>query len=122
MLIMCNFFLSVVPSEVLSSPSNMSVQNGSTFNISFDYYAVPPPNFTWYINDEFYMTKIGTINNGTHTMTFTNASQGWYQCVLKNSFGIDEYSVFISIEGMHSLNTIHHVLLLCFINMHHVIC
>ena len=110
---MCNFFLSVVPSEVLSSPSNMSVQNGSTFNISFDYYAVPPPNFTWYINHELYDTESGTTNNGTHIMTFTNASQGWYQCVLKNGFGTDEYSVFISIEGMHSLNTIHNVLLLC---------
>ncbi|XP_065909925.1 hemicentin-1-like isoform X2 [Dysidea avara] len=88
----------VVPSKVLSTPSNMSIQNGSTFNISFDYYAVPPPNFTWYINDEFYETESGTTNNGTHIMTFTNASQGWYRCVLKNGFGTDEYSVFISIE------------------------
>ena len=85
----------------------MSVQEGSTFNISFEYYAVPPPNFTWYINDEFYETKIGTTNNGTHTVVFTNASQGgWYRCEIKNDFRTDEYSVFISIKGTHNLNTI----------------
>ncbi|XP_065889006.1 uncharacterized protein [Dysidea avara] len=89
----------VVPSKVLSTPSNRSIQEGSTFNISFEYYAVPSPNFTWYINDDIYETVNGTANNGTHTMTFTNASQGWYRCVLENSFGTDEYSAFISIKG-----------------------
>ena len=118
---MYSVLLSLVPSKVLSTPSNRSIQEGSTFNISFEYYAVPSPNFTWYINDVFYETVIGTANNGTHTMMFTNASQGWYRCVLENSFGPDEYSVFISIKGMLIPNTIHHVLLLCFIIMHQVI-
>ncbi|XP_065889014.1 BDNF/NT-3 growth factors receptor-like isoform X2 [Dysidea avara] len=93
-------FVEITGVNLLSTPSNMSVQEGSTFNISFEYYAVPPPNFTWYINDEFYETKIGTTNNGTHTVVFTNASQGgWYRCEIKNDFRTDEYSVFISIKG-----------------------
>ena len=119
---MYSYLLSIVPSMVLSTPSNRTIEEGLTFNISFEYYAVPPPNFTWYINDVFYKTKIGTTNNGTHTMVFTNASQGgWYRCEIENGFGTDEYSVFISIKGMLNPNTIHLVLLLCFINMHQVI-
>ena len=84
----------------------MTIENGSTFNITFEYYAVPPPNFTMYINDEFYETVNNTTSHGTHTMVFTDASQrGWYQCVVENEFGIDNYSSFVEIAG----NTLYNV-------------
>ncbi|XP_065889011.1 uncharacterized protein [Dysidea avara] len=86
-----------VPSIVLSTPSNMTAHKGSTFKISFEYYAVPPPNYTWYINDEFYGTVIGAKNNGIHTMVFTAIQEGWYRCLLENSFGTDVYAVFVNI-------------------------
>ena len=94
---------SVVPSIVLSTPSNMTAHKGSTFKISFEYYAVPPPNYTWYINDEFYETVIGAKNNGIHTMVFTAIQEGWYRCVLENSFGTDVYAVFVNILGKNKI-------------------
>ena len=97
---MYSVLLSIVPSKVLSTPSNRSIQEGSTFNISFEYYAVPSPNFTWYINDEYYEMVETTTSHGTHAMVFTNASQeGWYQCVVENQFGSDNYSSFVEIVG-----------------------
>ena len=78
----------------------MTIENGSTFNISFEYYAIPPPNFTWYINDEFYERVNNTTSHGTHTMVFTDASQGeWYQCVVENEYGSDNYTSFVEIAG-----------------------
>ena len=86
----------VVPSKALSTPSNMTVQGGSTFDISFEYYAVPAPSFTWYINDELYKTVDGTRSHDTHTMMFTNASQsGWYRCLLENKFGSVNYTSYV---------------------------
>ena len=79
---------------------NMTIEEDPTFSISFEYYGVPPPTFTWYINDEFYETVDYTESHGTHTMVFSNASQeGWYQCVVKNEFGSDNYSSFVEIVG-----------------------
>ena len=81
----------------------MTAQKGSTFKISFEYYAVPPPNYTWYINDEFYGTVIGAKNNGIHTMVFTAIQEGWYRCVLENSLGTDVYAVFVNILGKNKI-------------------
>ena len=91
--------LSIVPSIVLSTPSNMSIQEGSTFNISFEYYAVPLPNSTWYINDEFYET---VTSHGTHTIVFTDVTlsqRGWYHSVVENEFGSYNYTTFVEIFG-----------------------
>ena len=71
---------------IMSAPINTSVLKGQTFSISFDYLAIPPPNFTWYINDILYR-KVSSISQGRndHNMTFTNATkEGWYHCVLQN--------------------------------------
>jgi len=94
------YCLCIVPSKVLSNSSNMTLPEGSTFNISFEYYGVPAPNFTWYINDELYETINGTRSHDTHTMMFSNDSQsGWYRCVLENEYGSDNYTSFVEIYG-----------------------
>ena len=78
----------------------MPIEEGSTFNISFEYYAVPPPTITCYINDEFYETVDNTTSHGTQTTVFTDASQGgWYQCVVENELGSDNYTSFVEIYG-----------------------
>ncbi|XP_065920630.1 netrin receptor unc-40-like isoform X2 [Dysidea avara] len=88
----------VVPSMVLSAPSNMSIRQDSDFSISFNYLAIPLPNFTWYINDVIYQSADGSTTDGTHTMMFTSASEeGWYRCVVQNEFGRAEYSVFVDL-------------------------
>jgi len=85
---------------VLSVPSNTSIREGSDLTISFDYLAIPQPNFTWYINDVLYQTVDGSITSGTHTVVFTSASEeGWYRCVVQNELGRDEYNVFVDILG-----------------------
>ena len=76
------------------------IKEGSTFNISFEYYAVPPPTITCYINDDFYEIVDNTTSHGTQTTVFTDASQrGWYQCVVENEFGSDNYASFVEIVG-----------------------
>ena len=90
----------LVPSMVLSAPSNMSIRQDSDFSISFNYLAIPLPNFTWYINDVIYQSADGSTTDGTHTMMFTSASEeGWYRCVVQNEFGRAEYSVFVDLLG-----------------------
>ena len=70
------------------------------FSISFEYYGIPPLTFVWYINDEFYEWVDSTTSHGTHTMVFTDTSLGgWYQCVIVNEFGIDNYTSFVEIAG-----------------------
>ena len=91
---------------VLSSPLNTSVRQGSDFNISFNYLAIPQPNFTWYINDVLRQSVDGTTTSGTHTMIFTSVSEeGWYSCVVENELGRDEYRVFVDTLGMYMSHT-----------------
>ena len=88
-----------VPSMIMSAPKNTSVLKGQTFSISFDYLAIPPPNFTWYINDILYHKVNSTSEaRNNHNMTFTNANkEGWYRCVVQNDLNTTEYTVFVDI-------------------------
>ena len=83
----------------MSSPKNTSVLKGQSFNISFDYLAIPPPNFTWYINDILHHKVNSTPEaRNNHNMTFTNANEeGWYRCMVQNDLGTTEYTVFVDI-------------------------
>ena len=69
-------------------------------HVSIEYYAVPPPNLTCYINDELYETVNNTTSYGIHNIVFTNTSEGGqYRCEVMNEFGRDEYIVFVEING-----------------------
>ena len=86
---------------ITSRPSNISVVQGQTFNISFNYHAIPVPNFTWYINDNLHTAVQSTSDtNEAHTMVFSDATEeGWYRCVVQNELGTTEYTVFVDILG-----------------------
>ena len=84
---------------VTSVPTNTSVVEGQTLNISFSYLAIPAPNFTWYINDHLHTEVQPTSESSdTHTMTFINANEeGWYRCMVQNEHGMAEYTIFVDI-------------------------
>ena len=88
---------------VTSLPTNASVVKGRTFSISFNYLAIPAPNFTWYINNNLHTEVEPTSEStDTHTMTFSNANkEGWYRCVVQNEHGMAEYTVFVDILSKH---------------------
>ena len=92
----------------MSAPKNTSVLKGQSFSISFDYLAIPPPNFTWYINDVLHHKVNSTSEaKNNHTMTFTNANEeGWYRCKVQNDLGTTEYTVFVDIlsETLYDLH------------------
>ena len=83
----------------MSAPKNTSVLKGQSFSISFDYLAIPAPNFTWYINDVVHHKVNSTSEaRSNHTMTFTNANEeGWYRCMVQNDLATTEYTVFVDI-------------------------
>ena len=88
-----------VPSMIVSAPKNTSVVKGQSFSISFDYLAIPPPNFTWYIKDILYRkVNLTSETSRNHTMTFTNATkEGWYLCLVENELGTTKYTIFVDI-------------------------
>ena len=84
----------------MSEPTNVSVVKGQMLSLSFDYLAIPAPNFTWYINNNLHAEVQSTpgTNDNSHSMTFTNVNEeGWYSCIVQNELGTTEYTVFVDI-------------------------
>ena len=87
---------------IISAPKNISVLKDQSLSISFNYLAIPAPNFTWYINEILHHEVNSTSkNNRSHTMTFNEANkEGWYRCLVQNELGTAEYMIFVDILSM----------------------